>query len=239
MSYLRLDADERDLFIKTQNIYNERLRLRQDALETLIFTQALLYELFHKKHWFVRYYSAVDSFTRLFFARNTCQLMTKINWEILLIDKTINQIILRHQLTVLMLINCIYKTNRYFMSLCVITKVTSLNHNFFVRFAFLFFEQQTNYNWVLKQLKKLYQSLRIMNLIVIVIDCEVVLINVIAIVFFNAQHVLCIWHVNKNVLKNCRSSFDDEESWTSFFKDWQKIMYAVSKTEYETIWSTL
>jgi hypothetical protein len=41
MSYLRLDADERDLFIKTQNIYNERLRLRQDALETLIFTQAL------------------------------------------------------------------------------------------------------------------------------------------------------------------------------------------------------
>jgi hypothetical protein len=180
----------------------------------------------------VRYYSAVDSLTRLFFARNTYQLMTKINWEILLIDKTINQIILRHQLTVLMLINCIYKTNRYFMSLCIITKVTSLNINFFVRCVFLFFEQQTNYNWVLKQLKKLYQSLRIMNLIVIVIHCEVVLINVIAIVFFNAQHVFCIWHVNKNVLKNCRSFFDDEESWTSFFKDWQKVMYAVSKIEY-------
>jgi beta-glucosidase-like glycosyl hydrolase len=78
------------------------------------------------------------------------------------------------------------------MPLCIITEVTSLNTSFFVGFAFLSSEQYEDYDWVLEQLKKLYQSLRILNPLVIATDCEVALINVIAAVFPNAQHLLCM-----------------------------------------------
>jgi hypothetical protein len=37
-------------------------------------------------------------------------------------------------------------------------------------------------------------------------ECEVSLINAISFIFSNAQHALCIWHVDKNVIKNCKSS---------------------------------
>jgi hypothetical protein len=77
MSHLRLNADENDPLIKSQDLYNERLRIRQDALETLTSTQALLQQLSNKKHWFVSYYPSFSNLERLFFARNTCQLMTE------------------------------------------------------------------------------------------------------------------------------------------------------------------
>ncbi len=63
--------------------------------------------------------------------------------------------------------------------------------------------------------------------------------NVIFLIFFNAQHALCIWHIDKNFVKNCKSSFDDEESWKAFFKHWHNVMYAEIETIYEEIWKSL
>jgi hypothetical protein len=85
----------------------------------------------------------------------------------------------------------------------------------------------------------MYKMLRTSNSLVFVIDCEIGLINVMAVVFSDSQHVLCIWHVDKNVLKNCRSYFADQDFWTRFFDDWHKVMYASFETEYESAWTSL
>jgi transposase-like protein len=119
--------------------------------------------------------------------------MTSLNWEVLIID-------------------CTYKTNKYGMPLCIIFGVTALNTTFYVAFAFISSEHSDSYMWILERILELYQELNIPNPIFIATDCEVGLINAISCVFPSAQHALCTWHVNKNVLKNCRPSFDDHES---------------------------
>jgi hypothetical protein len=97
-------------------------------------------KLFNKKHWFVRHDSSTDNLERLFFAKDICQLMTKLNWETLIID-------------------CTYKINRYFMSLCIIFEVTTLNISFYVLFVFLSSEHLVDYEWILIKLIELYEML--------------------------------------------------------------------------------
>jgi hypothetical protein len=50
LNHLRLDVDEDDSLVKTQNVYNQRILIRHEALEFLTITQALLKELFNSKH---------------------------------------------------------------------------------------------------------------------------------------------------------------------------------------------
>ncbi len=45
----------------------------------------------------------------------------------------------------ILIMNCIYKINRYKMSLLIITEVTALNTSFFVEFCFMEAEKTANY----------------------------------------------------------------------------------------------
>jgi hypothetical protein len=139
----------------------------------------------------------------------------------------------------ILIINNIYKINRFFMSLCIISEVTTLNINFDVIFAFLFFETCDIYKWILNQLIELYENINYFNSMFIVIDCDDVLINVIKLTFSTIDHVLCFWYVNKNVLKNCRLVFDDVEFWIIFYNDWHKVMYVSLEVIYEEVWLAL
>lgn len=164
----------------------------------------------------MRHYLEIESLERLFFTRDSCQLMTVLNWEKLII-------------------NCIYKINKYVMSLCMISKVISLNNNFYIVFAFLSSKITSSYEWILRQLMKLYKKLNIRNLIFVVIDCEVNLIKIILRIYLDVQYALCFWHVDKNVVKNCKDSFDDDETWKTFYDDWHQVMYVSLKVMYETV----
>ena len=54
-------------------------------------------------------------------------------------------------------------------------------------------------------------------LYVIVSDRELALMNDVLIVFPRTANLLCIWHIEKNILKNCKSHFDKEEDWRDFY----------------------
>ena len=62
---------------------------------------------------------------------------------------------------------------------------------------------------------------------------EMALINAIQRVFPTANHTLCPWHVDKNDLVNCKSSFDTEDEWQKFYDDWHKILFAVTEAIFE------
>lgn len=119
------------------------------------------------------------------------------------------------------------------MSLCIINEVTTLNITFYVAFAFIFDETFAIYEWIFEQFLKFYLHLNFSNFIFFDTDCEMSLINEIITVFSDANYALYLWHVNKNVLKNCKNSFDDQESWTTFFNDWHSVMYAAIEMKYE------
>ena len=157
---------------------------------------------------------------RFFFAKDFSQNITKLNSKIYLID-------------------CINKINRYRMSLCIIIDVTSLNIIFYVVFCFLFNEKIQNYEWILKQLHHLCEKTNVSDSIVVVIDNEKNFIVAFSNVFFTTRHLLCLWHINKNVLTNCKIWFDEDDKWKKFYAIWQKVIYANTKTAFNEIWEIM
>jgi hypothetical protein len=49
------------------------------------------------------------------------------------------------------------------------------------------------------------------------------------------NHFLCLWHINNNVLINCKKNFNKEE-WTIFFAEWKKITYAQTEQTFWEMW---
>lgn len=81
-------------------------------------------------------------------------------------------------------------------------------------------------------IKNLYLILDIPNPDVIIIDADPSIIRAISHKFPLTAHLLCLWHLNKNVLSHCKKLFEDEESLTEFYKTWNKILYAHKEKEF-------
>jgi hypothetical protein len=56
-------------------------------------------------------------------------------------------------------------------------------------------------------------------------------------IFSNISHFLCIWHINNNVLMNCKKSFINKKAWNVFFAEWETIMYVSFDQEYKQLWN--
>jgi hypothetical protein len=62
------------------------------------------------------------------------------------------------------------------------------------------------------------------------------LMSVIQSLFSQTNHLLCLWHINNNVLTNCKKSFSTKKEWNVFFLEWKTMIYASSKKEFEETW---
>lgn len=133
--------------------------------------------------------------------------------------------------------DCIYKTNRYRMPLYVLSGVTGLHTTFYIGFAFLSSETYVDYLWVLRCRQQFYREADIPDPIFVGTNCEQALIRTLQIAMPDTYHALCLWHVDKNVLAHCKSSFDTEETWQSFHDDWHKVLYASSVPIFEERWT--
>ena len=130
----------------------------------------------------------------------------------------------------MLILDATYKTNKYKLPLLVITGVTALNTSFYVAFAFKKSEQTPDYVWVTEQLKELYDELHIPYPSVLLTDVQGALINACVTVFPTAAHMLCIWHVEKNITQNGSQNFAKQEDFDMFREEFRRIMYA--KTEF-------
>ena len=115
------------------------------------------------------------------------------------------------------------------MPLCISSGVTGLNTSFYIGFAFFSSETSANYILVLECLAQLYQTLEILSPTLVVTDMEIALINAIQRVFLTVNHVLCLWHMEKNVLANCKPFFNTKEEWQKFYEDWHKVLFATTE----------
>ena len=109
----------------------------------------------------------------LFFYQKSSQKILKLNHEMLILNAT-------------------YKTNKYKLPLFVITDVTTLNNFFYVNFTFIKSKYISNYVWVMKQLKALYNELDIPYSKMLLTNAQETLINAYVIIFPNATHMLYI-----------------------------------------------
>ncbi|XP_057537871.1 protein FAR1-RELATED SEQUENCE 2 isoform X2 [Amaranthus tricolor] len=95
------------------------------------------------------------------------------------------------------LIDTMYKTNKQKWPLCEIIGMTPTNYNFLVAFCLMRDEAAVSYSWVLERLKDIYGRVQTPN--VIVTDRKEDLSAAIRVVFPDARHLLCVWHIGNDV----------------------------------------
>jgi hypothetical protein len=93
------------------------------------------------------------------------------------------------------LMDCTYQTNILQMPLLNIVGITSTYQTFNASFALLPDELESSYVWALSQFRSIVVPAAIAT------DREIALMNAIKHVFPQCANILCIWHINKNVLK--------------------------------------
>ncbi len=122
------------------------------------------------------------------------------------------------------------------MLLFIISDQTTLHKNFYVVFCFMSKKKQKNYMWILQQLRSLYAKMKISNSIVLLINMKKDLSKIFRLTFSESNHLLCLWHINNNVVINCKKHFIIKEAWNTFFSQWKEIVYASSEREYRELW---
>jgi hypothetical protein len=171
---LRLDIANFDSSIfKSRDIYNLKAKLRRENLESLTLIQALMREL-NQDDW-ISFFSknARNQITHLFYIKESCQFILKINHEVLVL-------------------NCTYKINKYKISLLIISEQTRLHVNFYVAFCFMTSKKINDYSWALNQLKTLYARLKFSRLVVFVIDMKKDLMIARYLILSDFNHLFCI-----------------------------------------------
>ncbi len=200
---LRINNSNAKKFIfKPRDIYNIKAQLRREDLESLTFIQVFMRELNRNDWMFFFQKNNHNQISHLFFFKKFSQEILKSNFEILVLD-------------------CIYKTNKYKMSLLIISEQTALHRNFYVAFCFMTRKKFDDYFWALNQLKFFYKQLELLDLIVFVTDIKKAFMSARILMFSQSNHLLCMWHISKNVLINCKKIFSINEAWKKFYKKWQ------------------
>ncbi len=125
----------------------------------------------------------------------------------------------------IILMNCIYKTNKYKMLLLIIIKVIVLNIIFYVAFCFMKDENYNDYIWVMQTLKWLYNHLDLSYSETVLFNNDKMLTSALHHIFsdseYHVNHALCMWHMNNNIIINCKKFFSINKLYDEFMKKWK------------------
>jgi hypothetical protein len=133
-------------------------------------------------------------------------------------------------------LDCTYKTNRFKMPLLHIIGVTASNLSFTIALCFMLNEGTESYTWALRTFFN-WLSLPEGHYPVLCTDRELALLGAIAIVRPLSPHLLCIWHINKNVASNTKECFT-QEGWVEFLQDWMHLINSDTVSDYEANYMT-
>ncbi|XP_071696399.1 protein FAR-RED IMPAIRED RESPONSE 1-like [Rutidosis leptorrhynchoides] len=120
------------------------------------------------------------------------------------------------------------------MPLLDIIGVSCFNTSFYSGFAFLEREDEESYIWALNAFKKILGSENQPS--VIMTDRELALMNAISKVFPAATNLLCVWHIEKNVLANCKKHFKREAEFDIFMCSWKNVIYSITEAIFLNNW---
>ncbi|KAI7946300.1 hypothetical protein MJO29_010827 [Puccinia striiformis f. sp. tritici] len=204
-----------------------KIRLEDLAGQTPI---AALFTLLKASNWVWEVQmSPTGAIQNLFFAHPGSVHLARIYHHVALLDAT-------------------YKTNRYQLPLLHVVGQTATNKSFSIGFCFLMYENDEGYLWAVENLRKLvWKAERIPP--VFITDRETALRKALSIVFPKSLAHLCGWHLNKNIVTNCKKHFPAAEKkskskskavadptkdpWLLFWKYWISTSLSKSPDIYE------
>lgn len=200
----------------TRDIQNIKMSKKRKMLDGRTQIEALLDMLVNRNIWHSLIRDKSDKLTGLFISPTPAQTIIK--------KYTANKIFL---------MDTTYKTNRYQMPLLHGVGVTATNETFTLFYCFLRFENEEFYIWAMNELRKYFVTYGInCDSSVFVTDRELALMNALSTVFPRSTPLLCIWHINKNILAKNRSSFGSEDGWKEFMAHWQALVNSFTAGDY-------
>ncbi|XP_021752536.1 protein FAR1-RELATED SEQUENCE 6-like [Chenopodium quinoa] len=126
-----------------------------------------------------------------------------------------------------------YKTNRYGMPFLEIVGVTPTNQNFLVGYVFMRNECTGSYRWVLQRLRELIRYDKEPS--VFLTDRELGLCAALREVFPGTSHLLCRWHINKDMEARVTNMFKNKKIGRQFKNGaWKRIMDAATEAHYNS-----
>ncbi|XP_077252639.1 PKS-NRPS hybrid synthetase cheA-like [Tasmannia lanceolata] len=120
------------------------------------------------------------------------------------------------------------------MPLFDVVGMTSFGSSFYSCFAFLSKEETEDYVWALKMLHDMLGG--VSQQIVFVTDRELALMKAIYVVFPRAINLLCVWHIDKNILSKCKRHFEDGDNWEKFLSGWSTLINSPTEDAYVEAW---
>ncbi len=199
--------------VTVKDIYNARQKIRTETLAGRTPISALAEQLdANEFSWQVKTDNQ-GHITHLYFAERNNLALYKRYPEVLLLD-------------------CIYKTNRFKMPLLNMVEMTGLNTTFYVAFAFVRTEQEEDFTWALQQFIRSTTT----TPGIAVTDRDLGLMNSLESQLPRTTHLLCQWHIAKNILGKCKVYFPiassttnsetpfDQNDWTIFSKRWNQLV---------------
>ena len=202
-------------FFTIRDLHNQKRKLCRQDLAYLTPIQHLLQELQTSDLWFTSYQlDGYEQLTHLFFVFEPSLDLLEMYPDVLFVD-------------------CTYKTNKYNMPLCILSGITACNKSFYIGFVFLLHEDKDSYNRVMTQVKELYIRVRQEDgPEVVLTDKEDALIGNLHEIMPATHHMLCVWHINKNIQARASKYFSEKEPCQVSMELWHKVCQAAAFAEY-------
>ena len=140
-------------------------------------------------------------------------------------------ITLLHSFGIVLVMDSTYKTNRYRYPLLEIVGQTSTEKTFHVAFCYMEAEKASYFTWALEQLRNLIESDDAMPQI-IVTDKEDALILAVRKVFPTSTHLLCKFHISKNVQFRVKQKVCETKDETPIMDAWKAVVESRDLQEY-------
>ncbi|KAL3525200.1 hypothetical protein ACH5RR_013572 [Cinchona calisaya] len=174
----------------SRTVYNAEAKVQKESLMGRTVIQALFDEFGESGFIFDIVRDKKGHLTHLFFVHPYSIILTKSYSTVFVMD-------------------CTYKTKKYKMPLLEIVGVTSFSTSFYSCFVALNKEDKNDYIWALEGFRKILGVRNDPS--IIVSDRDLALMNAIEVVFPSTRNLLCIWHIQKNILSKCKKYFDEKK----------------------------
>ncbi len=132
----------------------------------------------------------------------------------------------------ILLLDCMYKTNKYNMLLFDMIGVDTTGQSFYIVFTFLNDEADEDYMQVFERLKILYEQCGGVFLSVILIDRCLTIINTVLSIFLSTM-CFYVWYANETVFARYQPAFQKAEEWSEFYGYWFSIFNSSVEEIYE------
>lgn len=135
-----------------------------------------------------------------------------------------------------LLMDCTYKTNKHSMPLLHVVGVSGTNDTFTVACFFLPDETVASYTWAIGALKRCIPHAPG----VVVVDNEKALIHALEATWTTCRVHLCVWHISRNIVSNCKADGMHAMAFEFLLKGWHCILYhASSRIDFLRQWVDL